>query len=190
MSDVKIIETIRGFKKNILTVAEIGKILSLNDKSLRTIINRLKKKGVLALVGRGLYSVYGESVIAEEVASILYHPSYLSLKTVLSKAGVYNQIPREIYCVTSRKTYKTKINGIPIIYRQIKKELFFGYYQKKKSLIAYPEKAFLDLLYFVSKGRETVFLEELDISSLNKTKLADFSKKYPKEVKKLLNRCT
>ncbi|GEM_PF-6281753 len=44
MRDVDIIEKIKAFQKNILTVADLSKILSVKEKSLRTIINRLKKR--------------------------------------------------------------------------------------------------------------------------------------------------
>ena len=133
-----------------------------------------------------MYSNFGKVIIPEEIVSQIYYPSYLSLKTVLSKKGAINQIPRQIYGVTLNKSYRTKINNITLIYRQIKKELFFGFYQKDGQYLAYPEKALLDLLYFVSRGIETVSFSEIDLSRISKKKLLTWSKSYPKSIKKLL----
>lgn len=187
MKDLEIIEKIRSFPKKIFSVADLGKILSVKSNSLRTVIMRLKKKGVLNQIARGWYSIFGTVITPEEVASQMYYPSYLSLKTVLSKMGIVNQIPRQIYCVTPRKSYKTTIAGVTVIYRQIKQELYFGYYMENNIAIAYPEKALLDLLYYVSLGRETVSIDELDLSRINKKRWKQFKKIYPEKMKNLLN---
>jgi len=188
MNELKIIEKIRSFPKKIFTVSDLGKILPFSQKSLPTIISRLKKRGVLNQVARGYYSAYGEIIVPENVACQIYYPSYLSLKTVLSKAGVINQIPKAIYLVTPRKTYQTEIAGVSVIYRRIKEELFFGYYLKDQSLIAYPEKALLDLLYFSSRGLETVNFSEMDWSYLNKKRLKRWGRRYSKGVKEMIKR--
>ena len=52
--------------------------------------------------------------------------------------------------------------------------------------MAYPEKALLDLLYFISRGIETVSFEELDLSRLNRKKLFQWVKLYPSPTKKYL----
>lgn len=186
MKDLDTISKLKNFGKKVYTVSDLAKILAVKDKSLRTVIFRLTKRGVLNKVAKGLYSVFDEVVNPEEIACQIYYPSYLSLKTVLSKSGIINQIPRVIQCVTLRKTYKTKIAGIMVNYHQIKKDLFFGYYQKEGALIAYPEKALLDLLYFSSLGREYFSLREIDISRINKNRWKIFKKRYPKRLEGLI----
>lgn len=187
MKDLELIQKIREFPKKNFSITDLEKILSVKKKSLRTVIMRLKNKGVLNQITRGWYSVFGVVVTPEEIVNQIYYPSYLSLKTVLSKAGIVNQIPRQIYCITPRKSYKTKIVDVSVIYRQIKKELYFGYYIENDLEIAYPEKALLDLLYFVSLGREAVSLNELDISRINKKRWMQFKKIYPKKTENLIN---
>src|SRR3989338_899197 len=186
MNDLKVLEKISHYSKSIFTVHDLGKILDIKEKNLRTVIYRLSRRGVIQRLGGGWYSAYGKMVAPEQIASQIYYPSYLSLKTVLSKDGIVNQIPRQIYSAALNKTYKTKINGVLLIYRQIKKELFFGFYQKENQYIAYPEKALLDLLYFISRGIEMASFRELDLSSLNKKKLFQWVKPYPQVVKKNL----
>lgn len=187
MNDLEIVKTISAYQKPILSLIDLEKILQVDKKSLRTKIMRLVKRGVLQKVSRGWYSVFGKTVIPEEVAGQLYYPSYISLKTVLSKAGVINQIPTDIFLVTPNKTYQIKLLGGRLIFRQIKKELFFGYFLDKGVPMAYPEKALLDLLYFVSYGKETVSLDELDLKYLNKNRWNEFKKLYPKRVGKLIS---
>lgn len=187
MNDLEIVKTISAYQKPILSLIDLEKILQTDQKSLRTKIMRLVKRDVLQKVGRGWYGVFGKTVIPEEVAAQLYYPSYISLKTVLSKAGVINQIPTDIFLVTSNKTYQTKLLESRLIFRQIKKELFFGYFLDKGVPIAYPEKALLDLLYFVSYGKDTVSLDELDLKYLNKSRWNKFKRLYPKRVDKLIS---
>jgi len=108
MNDLKIIEKIRSFPKKIITVSDLGKILPFSQKSLPTIISRLKKRGVLNQVARGYYSAYGEIIVPENVACQIYYPSYLSLKTVLSKAGVINQISQSDIFSNTKKNLSNK----------------------------------------------------------------------------------
>lgn len=186
MKDLKLISKLKSVGKKVYRISELAKILDVKEKSLRTIILRLTKRGVLRRVGRGLYSVFDDMIDPEEIACQLYYPSYISLKTVLSKAGIINQIPRVIQCVTLRKTYKTKVAGIVVSYHQIKKDLFFGYYLKEGALIAYPEKALLDLLYFASLGREYFSPREIDLSKINKKRWKIFKRRYPKRLEGLI----
>src|SRR3990167_75353 len=186
MNDLKILEKIKEYPKTLFTVDDLGKILNIKEKSLRTVIYRLSRRGVIRKLGGGWYSVYGTIVTPEQIASQIYHPSYLSLKTVLSKDGIINQIPRQIYSISLNKSYKIKINGVFLVYRQIKRELFFGFYQKENQYMAYQEKALLDLLYFISRGIETVSFQELDLSRLNRNKLFKWVKPYPSPTKKYL----
>lgn len=183
VSDLELIDRLNSLPKVVFTLSDLEKALPIQPKSLRTGVSRLKRKGVLQRVGQGLYGVYGKTVIPEQVAGQLYYPSYLSLKTVLSKVGVINQIPQQVYCVTPNKSYRTKISGTPIVYRQIRKDLFFGYYLDKGVPVAYPEKALLDLLYFISYGKETLSFDELYLKGLDKKRWNEFKKAYPDRIR-------
>lgn len=163
----------------VLSLNDLAGILAVKKKVLPTVVMRLTKKGILQRLRPGLYGVYGKTVVPAEIAPQIYYPAYLSLKTVLAQEGIINQIPQQVYCVTLNKSYKTKISHTPIIYRQIRNHLFFGYTLRQGIPTAYPEKALLDLVYFVSRGRETVSLDELDLRRLNISRWNDFKKPYP-----------
>lgn len=187
MRDLELVFELKNLGKKVYTVSDLAKILAVKDKSLRTVIFRLTKRRVLNRVANGLYSVFGDVIDPEEIACQFYYPSYLSLKTALNRSGIINQIPQAIQCVSLRKSYKTKIAGIVVNYHQIKKDLFFGYYQKEEMLIAYPEKALLDLLYFSSLGREYFSPREIDLSKINKRRWKIFKRRYPKRLEGLIS---
>lgn len=185
MNDIQLVKKINSLNKDILTIKDLEKILDIEKSGLRTKISRLVSRQVLQRVGTGLYTAFGKAVIPEEVAPNLYCPSYLSLKTVLSKNGVINQIPSRIFLVTSKKTYKTKILKQELCYRQIAKDLFFGFFLEKNVPTAFIEKALLDLIYFVSLGKDTASWDEMDFSSLDRKRFNKFLKRFPEKTKRL-----
>ncbi|MFN2267038.1 MAG: hypothetical protein ABR542_07265 [Desulfonatronovibrio sp.] len=111
------------------------------------------KKGYLVRLKNGIFAFARDmdKLQLEDVAHILYQPSYLSLETMMSNYGF---IPEMVYAKTSvtAKTTRTFDNFFGrFIYRHVKKELFWGYIpvstQAGQYLQAEPEKAVLDYLY-------------------------------------------
>ncbi len=111
------------------------------------------KKGYLLRLKNGLYIFAGETdrVKKEEVACLLYQPSYISLESALAHYGF---IPEMVYaqvCVTAKinRTFDNYFGHF--IYRHVKKTLFWGYKsvftENGGYLLAEPEKALLDYLY-------------------------------------------
>jgi len=92
---------------------------------------------------------------------------------------VLNLIPYIITFATTRKTRKYTIQQKEVEFKQIAPQLFFGYEMKNGVNIALPEKAFLDQLYFVSRGKATLDVDELDIKKLSTKTLKEYSKRYP-----------
>ncbi len=185
MNDISLIKQISSLNKKIFTISDLEKILLVKSSGLRTVISRLTKKGVLIQAARGIYSVFGIQVSPEEAAIQIYPFSYLSLKTVLSRVGWINQIPRTLQFVTSQKTHQATIFGISAVFHQIKRELFFGYEIKNGIAIAYPEKALLDLLYFTSRGRENISFAELSLTDFNFSRWKKFKRQFPLDIKNL-----
>lgn len=183
MSDIELIKTIAVFPKPIFSLLDLEKILGVAPSGLRTVVARLTKRGVLSKVCRGWYAPFGRITTAEEAAVQIYYPSYISLKTALSQAGWINQIPREIQLATPRKTYQTQIFGVNVNFHQIKEELFFGYYPENGIPTAYPEKALLDLIYFVSLNKEYLSVLELDVKRINLNRWHEFKQKFPPQKK-------
>jgi len=74
----------------------------------------------------------------------------------------YLLIPEAVYQITSCSTRKTKTFETSIAsfsYRSVKNSMFFGYELKNNILIASPEKALLDWLYFRYSFDRNDFME-------------------------------
>ena len=101
----------------------------------------------------GLYALRSNLPAETEIANRLYTPSYLSLEYALAH---YRMIPETVYSVTSVTTRTTRTfiaEGRSYDYSRIKLNAFTGYRSLKTEagviLIAEPEKALVDYLYFV-----------------------------------------
>jgi predicted transcriptional regulator of viral defense system len=113
------------------------------------------------------------------IANALYTPSYLSFESALSRHGLLSQIPASLTFATTRKSRRMTLSTTEIEYRKVKTSLFFGYTAGNGLLIAEPEKALLDALYMVSRGKLMLKTGQLDIKGLRRTRLANYAKKYP-----------
>ena len=125
------------------------------------------------------------------IANNVYHPSYVSFEYALM---FYNIIPETVYAITSATSKTSRefiVNKLSYSYYRIKKEAFTGYAKKDFNgqivLVAEPEKALADYLYFVAIGRKSLN-ERLDLKEINKGKLIKYAKLFKrKNLLKLIN---
>lgn len=170
---------------------EFKQIFNVSQKSTSFFINYNVKKGFFIKLKNGFYAFKNHFPPEVEIANRIYSPSYISLEYAMSH---YNIIPDTVYSVTSITTKTTRefvINNISYSYRKIKKSGFTGYAKKNvnghMALIAEPEKAFIDYLYFVSLGKKSVY-DRIEIKNLKKEKLIYYAKLFKKDsIIKLLN---
>ncbi len=141
------------------------------------------KKGYLLKIKNGIYIFTRdyEKIKGEEIATVLYQPSYLSMESALSAYGI---IPEMVYSYVSvtAKTNRTFDNKFGhFIYRHLKGELFWGYREVKtgsgRYLMAEPEKAVLDYLY-------------LNLSKINSKSDFENLRFNEDRLSETLNRCT
>ena len=78
--------------------------------------------------------------------------------------------------------------GTGVEFRQLKKDLFFGYVMDNGMYVAEPEKALLDQLYMASRGKEDLNIKELDLKELNKKLFEKYAKRFPPYIKKLFDK--
>ena len=185
ISNIELLQILRGFNKPYYTVADFEKVLNLNRDSLYVLFNRLVKKGVLIRLKRGIYKPEFESLELEKIANELYYPSYLSFESALSRFGILNQIPYTLTFATNRISKKLNLASREIEYRQLRYDLFFGYFLKDGIYIAEPEKAILDQLYIISKGRILKDTSEWSLVNLDKLKFLKYVKKFPNAVQNM-----
>ena len=139
----------------------------------------------------------------EEIANNLYRPSYISFEYALAYHGL---IPEMTYMVTSATTKPTRqfaVNHLSFAYYTIKENAYTGYTMLRTDrsvsgkgnninftklvvsdkdtdafLMAEPEKALVDFLYFVSLGKRQLNDRINGTDTLNKEKLRKYAGLY------------
>ena len=150
-------------------VFSLNSIERSSDNSLSSNLRRWKGEEKILHIRQGWYLFPEESGRADvrmAAAGKIYCPSYLSLEYVLSW---YEIIPETVLALTSVSTLKTAVFDTPIgyySYRHVSPNLFFGYKPLQPrdglpALMATPEKALLDLLYFHPEYKSDRDMENL-----------------------------
>ncbi len=119
-------------------------------------ISRLVKKGELIRLKNGFFLIaeklINNRVPFEQVANLLYGPSYISFEWALS---FYNMIPEGVYVITSASAAKSRCYKTPIAtfdYIALSHRRYsIGIDQQENDggrfLIATPEKALADIVH-------------------------------------------
>ncbi len=170
-------------------------------------ISRLVKRGELIRLKKGFYiiaeKIEKSPVPYEQIANLLYGPSYISFEWALS---YYGMIPEGVYVVTSAVATRSKIYTTPLgtfEYAYLGHSRYaIGIDQQENSsgkfLIATPEKALADLVHKKSRklssrnllidlieGRR---IDEDFLKKLDKKHMAEIAECYHSEaVRNLLN---
>lgn len=186
-TQIDILKKLKALEKPYFTIADLEKLFGLKRESLYVTLNRLVERGILRRLKRGIYEVIFSEGQIEEIANQLYWPSYLSFESALSRYGIMNQIPYTLTFATPKKSKKTVLGDREIEYRQIKKDLFFGYKKEGRIFIAEPEKALLDQIYLFSLGKALANFEEWDFSQLDRKKVLKFLEPYSKRTKQIVH---
>ncbi len=127
--------------------ATFRKLTNSNSDYARVYIHRLKNAGYVLELQKGTYTIHKDPFI---IASRIVWPSYISLWSAIRHHNMTEQLPHDLWVVTSRRLWRNGISfgGAKIIFVRIKPQYFFGY--KKiaisnfEAFMAEPEKAILD----------------------------------------------
>lgn len=167
-------------------------------------------EGLFTRLKKGMYALKTDFPTGEEIANSLYRPSYISFETALAYYGILPEMPYAVTSATTKPTRDFIVNGMAYSYFTIKPEAYTGYLltdpwligslktnkshysemvftsDRKPFLIAEPEKALVDYLYFVSLGKklpnDRLYIKP---GSLSKAKLKRYARLYNR--KKLNN---
>ncbi|MGB9706972.1 MAG: type IV toxin-antitoxin system AbiEi family antitoxin domain-containing protein [Microgenomates group bacterium] len=178
------LDKLKEFKKKYLTLADFEKLLGRERESLRVLIHRLVKDGFLDQLKPGVYIIPDNLAYLDEIANQLYFPSYLSFVSALSRYGIINQIPYSLTFATLKKSKKMMLGETEVVYSQLAPELYFGYKLEGGINIARPEKALLDQIYLASLGKAYIDYKELTLINLDKKIFEEYSRKFPKRIRK------
>jgi len=159
-------------------IVDAGKIFGTKkEKTLYEILQRLEKAGVIQRLIKGKYQFLFKEGSDFERANFLVEPSYISLESALSFYGILSQFPYTVTSITTLKSKKIICQKKEYEFSHLEKKYFFGFEKKEKFLIATPEKALIDELYFMAKKLRRIHLEDLALNKINKKKFKNLSKK-------------
>lgn len=148
-----------------------------SPEDIRRQLNRWCHAGKVQQLRRGVY-VLAPPYAAKRphpfvVANALRKGSYVSLQSAL---GYYGMIPEHVPVTTSVTTGRPERLSTPLddfTFRHLKLERFFGYRRievapGQHALLAVPEKALIDLLYFAEGSDQEHCLRELRVEKAPK----------------------
>lgn len=150
-----------------------------------------RKEGFIDQLKRGVYffTDRASDICKEEIAFVLYEPSYISVELALKRYGLIPEMVYSITSVTTRTTRRFSNSLGSFIYHHITPRLFFGYSVQEtrfgKYLFAEPEKALLDYLHLNQDTLDTFdAIKEIRInpeefaSRIDKKKLKDYARAF------------
>ena len=158
--------------KGVFSLMELSSVFNESSKiSLHSIINRFIKAGILKRYCREIYTL--ENFDFGVLSAKVRQNSYISLGSALATHRLIGtESPFQVFCIVEFKAAYYK--GVPnISYYKLAKELCFGFEPNEKGvLIAEPEKAVLDTLYFYLHGKKFHFniFSDINYNRLNKNK--------------------
>ena len=163
---------------------DVMRIFGISKVAATFLVHRYTKKGFTKRLKRGLYTLYDTSVPDIYLANKLYEPSYVSLEFALAFHRVIPETVYEITSVTTKSTRQFNALGKTFSYHRIKKEAFTGYivYRQRdtSTLIADPEKAFVDLTYLRLRKNKKL-LGRFDKKKINPAKALRYAKLFNNE---------
>lgn len=134
--------------ETVFTLREISLLFPyIPYANLKKRMSYLAATSAIRKLTKGVYAK--DQYDVRELANKLYTPSYISLETVLQKAGVTFQYYERIFAV-SYLTRIVEVRGHTIQYRRIPNGVLVntrGVMQEGNVTIASPERAFLDAVF-------------------------------------------
>ncbi|HEX9722251.1 MAG TPA: hypothetical protein VGA53_03215 [Candidatus Paceibacterota bacterium] len=171
MKKIEAIQILQKNHKRIFHTSDLGKLFSAeNTNTLNKQIKGLIEAGVLTRIIKGFYYLTSNKPTDFELANILYRPSYISLESALNYYGILVQSPQQITSVTTKLTRTIENAGKVFSYSHLTQKYFNGYQTVDGFLIAIPEKALVDTMFFCALGKTSFPAGELHMQSIDKGK--------------------
>jgi predicted transcriptional regulator of viral defense system len=173
--DAKLLEKAIIQHGRILTVYDLIVIFKelYTETSAHNRINLLTSIGWLRRVKQGLYLIvdslssrFQNDLSVFVIANSLIKESYISLSYALNQYQMFDQYDKIITSITTKKSKKYNFDNNIYNFVKIKKELYFGYVEKRENgkiiKIAEAEKALIDYLYLdTSFGSASLVFEKI-----------------------------
>lgn len=169
--------------QTVFTLKEISLLFpEISYERLKDRLAYYTKVEKLKRLRKGVYAK--ENYNPQEIASKLFAPAYISLETVLQKAGLVFQYYKTIF-VVSYVSRTVTVDEHILTYRKIKNDILFqtqGIEKQDGVMMATPERAFLDAL-FLYKNYHFDNLRPLDWDKIKQLQPMYTSKALDQRVK-------
>lgn len=183
LKPLKVLKTLQNQNLLVFSPYEFMRAFGVSLDAARQFLKNHSKdeSGLFMKVKNGMYALRAHLPPAYLLANKMLVPSYVSLETALSH---YSIIPEIVYTITSVTTKLRREFTTPWLafsYQQIKRHAFTGYTQHKEdgivTLVAEPEKALVDYLYFADLGKREPN-DRLNLSKLSREKVEDYARLF------------
>ncbi|MBI3335537.1 MAG: hypothetical protein HY001_03505 [Candidatus Portnoybacteria bacterium] len=168
----------------IFTPREFYDIFGISPKTGSVFISRNLKSGLFLKLRNNYYMLKDSHPPLYSIANKLYQPSYISLESALSHYGIIPEVVYTVTSVTAKPTREFKTPKAVFSYQRIKKGVFTGYspvaIEGNVVLLAEPEKALADYLYFVDL-KKTSLNDRLNLRGIHKGKLLKFIRTFKRK---------
>lgn len=172
MKKIEAMQILQRTHKRIFHTSDLRKLFSIeNINTLNKQVKGLIGAGVLARMIKGFYYLASSKPTDFELANVLYRPSYISLESALNYYGILVQSPQQITSVTTKLTRNIENAGKTFSYSHLIQKYFNGYQTVDGFLIATPEKALVDTMFFAALGKASFSVGELQLQSVDKGKV-------------------
>lgn len=181
MTTIQLLEILqrlaRDRKKRIFRLKDLARLSGSSPASVGMTLLRAQKKGLVFRTGNLWINRLDPPPLAE-TALALKTPSYISFESALYQRGILSQSPRgALTAATTRRPGRFETPWGNIHFIHLKGSLFFGYDENR---VAWPEKAWLDLLYIRGRKRGgAVVTETVHLKGLNRRRLGEFARRFP-----------
>lgn len=162
--------------RNIFSLIDLKKLLRIeSDNTAYIQANRLTKEGFLDRIAKGVYCLKDRKPADFEIANFLYKPSHVSLESALAYYGILLQVPQVITSVTLKRAKKIRAVNKEFVYFHLNQRYYSDYTREQHFIIATPEKALIDTIFFASYGRTVINPEEWVLDKIDKKRFKKLS---------------
>lgn len=172
---------------HILTPLVFSRIFNKSATQTKYFLEQQTKHGLFIRIKKGLYALKTDLPDEKEIANALYQPSYISFEYALAYYNILAEMPYRITSATTKPTRLFVLGNQAYAYYTIKRQAYGGYSPIKEGrvavLMADPEKALVDYLYFIKLNRKPEN-DRLIIRLIKKDNRYDFGKLNKKKLVK------
>ncbi|MBL7141746.1 hypothetical protein ISS21_01460 [Patescibacteria group bacterium] len=164
---------------------DLKKFYPYSRENLKILLSNWVKKKWIHHLRKGFYAFDVVNLDYLRLANDMDKNSYISFEYALYFYNLIDQVPGTITSATKKRSRRESIVHWNFEYTHLKDDLFFGYELKNGVYIAIPEKALVDLIYLISRGKRIAELDTLEKQKINQRNLQRILEKFPSYTQKL-----